>query len=85
MLIGLINALVIFQTIINYILRKYLDVFIIIYFNNVLIYMNGMLEEYIKYTKKKYVFYKTEVKFLEYLVSRNRIVVNLDKAKDVLS
>ncbi|KAF2195024.1 hypothetical protein K469DRAFT_546154, partial [Zopfia rhizophila CBS 207.26] len=54
---------------INYILRKYLDVFIIAYFNNMLVYTNGTLKEYIKYTKKKYVFYKTEVKFLEYLVS----------------
>ncbi|KAF2187457.1 hypothetical protein K469DRAFT_569813 [Zopfia rhizophila CBS 207.26] len=63
------NALVIFQAIINHVLREYLDVFIIVYFNNVLVYMNGMLKEYIKYTKKKYVFYKIEVKFLKYLIS----------------
>ncbi|KAF2174819.1 hypothetical protein K469DRAFT_613060, partial [Zopfia rhizophila CBS 207.26] len=54
---------------INYILRKYLDVFIIAYLNNVFIYINEMLEEYIKHTKKKCVFYRTEVKFLKYLVS----------------
>ncbi|KAF2181149.1 hypothetical protein K469DRAFT_590255, partial [Zopfia rhizophila CBS 207.26] len=57
---------------INYMLREYLDVFIIIYFNNVLIYMNRTLEEYIKYTKKilrKLKKHKTEVKFLGYLVS----------------
>ncbi|KAF2180191.1 hypothetical protein K469DRAFT_592823, partial [Zopfia rhizophila CBS 207.26] len=47
MLIGLTNVL----TIINYILREYLDVFIIIYLNNVLIYINGMLKEHVKYTK----------------------------------
>ncbi|KAF2188238.1 hypothetical protein K469DRAFT_566183 [Zopfia rhizophila CBS 207.26] len=63
------NALVIFQAIINHVLREYLDVFIIVYFNNILIYINRMLKEYIKYTKKKYVFYRTKVKFLEYLVS----------------
>ncbi|KAF2186348.1 hypothetical protein K469DRAFT_573883, partial [Zopfia rhizophila CBS 207.26] len=54
---------------INHILREYLDVFIIVYFNNVLIYTNRMLKEYIKYTKKKYIFYRTKVKFLKYLVS----------------
>ncbi|KAF2180975.1 hypothetical protein K469DRAFT_590701, partial [Zopfia rhizophila CBS 207.26] len=54
---------------INYILREYLDVFVIAYFNNMLIYINRTLEEYIKYIKKKYIFYKTKVKFLGYLVS----------------
>ncbi|KAF2186212.1 hypothetical protein K469DRAFT_506762, partial [Zopfia rhizophila CBS 207.26] len=59
---------------INHILRKYLDVFILVYFDNVLVYINRMLDKYIKYTKK-------EIKFLEYIISRNRIAVNLDKAK----
>ncbi|KAF2183628.1 hypothetical protein K469DRAFT_504485, partial [Zopfia rhizophila CBS 207.26] len=68
---------------INYILREYLDVFILVYFNNVLVYTNGMLDEYIKYIKKtgKYVFYRKEIKFLGYIISRDRITVNLDKAK----
>ncbi|KAF2178452.1 hypothetical protein K469DRAFT_599545, partial [Zopfia rhizophila CBS 207.26] len=54
---------------INYILKKYLDIFIITYLNNILVYINRNLEEYVKYTKKKYMFYRTEVKFLKYLVS----------------
>ncbi|KAF2180308.1 hypothetical protein K469DRAFT_593276 [Zopfia rhizophila CBS 207.26] len=66
---GFTNVLVIFQSIINHILRKYLDVFIIIYLNNMLVYTNGILKEYIKYIKIKYIFYKTKVKFLRYLVS----------------
>ncbi|KAF2176922.1 hypothetical protein K469DRAFT_605397, partial [Zopfia rhizophila CBS 207.26] len=71
---------------INYILREYLDVFIIVYFNNMLIYTNGMLKEYINLRNtKKYMFYKIEIKFLEYLVSRDGIAVNLDKIKDILS
>ncbi|KAF2178181.1 hypothetical protein K469DRAFT_600201, partial [Zopfia rhizophila CBS 207.26] len=70
---------------INHILGKYLDVFIIVYFNNILIYMNRILEEYIKYTEKKYIFYRKEVKFLGYLVSRNGIVVNSNKVKNILS
>ncbi|KAF2194837.1 hypothetical protein K469DRAFT_547255, partial [Zopfia rhizophila CBS 207.26] len=53
---------------INYILREYLNVFIITYLDNMLIYINRMLKEYIKYIKK-YIFYRTEIKFLGYLVS----------------
>ncbi|KAF2188682.1 hypothetical protein K469DRAFT_565423, partial [Zopfia rhizophila CBS 207.26] len=70
---------------INYILRKYLDIFIITYFNNILIYTNRTLKEYIKYTKKKYIFYRTKVKFLKYLISQDGIAVNLDKVKNILS
>ncbi|KAF2188894.1 hypothetical protein K469DRAFT_495440, partial [Zopfia rhizophila CBS 207.26] len=63
---------------INYILRKYLDVFVLVYLNNILVYTNRTLEEYIKYTKKtgKYVFHRKKAKFLEYVISRNGIVVN---------
>ena len=38
MLFGLINILATFQAFINNVLRKYLDIFIIMYFNNILIY-----------------------------------------------
>ncbi|KAF2185870.1 hypothetical protein K469DRAFT_575110, partial [Zopfia rhizophila CBS 207.26] len=41
-----------YLTIINYILREYLDVFIIIYLNNILIYINRILEKYVKYIKR---------------------------------
>ncbi|KAF2193856.1 hypothetical protein K469DRAFT_550090, partial [Zopfia rhizophila CBS 207.26] len=64
---------------INYILREYLDVFIIVYFNNILVYINGTLEKYVNITKaqgtqaihlnKKNIFHKKEVKFLGYLIS----------------
>ncbi|KAF2194137.1 hypothetical protein K469DRAFT_548655, partial [Zopfia rhizophila CBS 207.26] len=54
---------------INHVLREYLDVFIIIYFNNILVYINRTLEKYIKYTKKKCMFHRTKVKFLKYLIS----------------
>ncbi|KAF2180984.1 hypothetical protein K469DRAFT_490586, partial [Zopfia rhizophila CBS 207.26] len=62
---------------INYILRKYLDVFILVYFNNILVYINGTLDKY----TEKCVFHRKKVKFLEYIIFRNRIAVNLDKAK----
>ncbi|KAF2177158.1 hypothetical protein K469DRAFT_503569, partial [Zopfia rhizophila CBS 207.26] len=66
---------------INHVLREYLDVFVLVYLNNVLVYINRILKEYIKYTKKKYVFYRKKVKFLGYIISRDRIAVDLDKAK----
>ncbi|KAF2182782.1 hypothetical protein K469DRAFT_490456, partial [Zopfia rhizophila CBS 207.26] len=68
---------------INHILREYLDVFILAYLDNILVYINRILKEYIKYTKKtgKYMFHRKKVKFLGYIISRNRIAVNSDKAK----
>jgi hypothetical protein len=47
---GLSNTLVIFQARINEILYLYLDVFCIVYINNILVYSNNLLEykEYIK-------------------------------------
>ena len=48
---GLTNALATFQAIINYILQEYLDVFIITYLDNILIY-SKILENYKKYIHK---------------------------------
>jgi hypothetical protein len=45
MLFRLTNILVSFQAIINHVLREYLDVFIVIYLDNILIY-SKILEEY---------------------------------------
>jgi hypothetical protein len=52
MLFGLTNALTIFQTLINNILRKYLDRSVVAYLNNILIYFK---------IKTDYVRYVTEV------------------------
>jgi hypothetical protein len=48
---GLSNTLVIFQVWINEILYLYLDVFCIIYINNILVYLDNLFE-YKKYIKK---------------------------------
>jgi hypothetical protein len=48
---GLSNTLVIFQIQINKIFYLYLDVFCIIYINNILVYLDNLFE-YKKYIKK---------------------------------
>ena len=69
-------------------LQEYLDIFILTYLNNILVYIKGTLEEHIGYIKKvltklleyklllkpeKYKFYKTEVKFLGFIILREGI------------
>jgi Reverse transcriptase (RNA-dependent DNA polymerase) len=48
MLFGLINTSVLYQNLINNILRKYLDDFVVAYLNNILIYLKTK-EEHIKH------------------------------------
>ena len=43
---SLTNAPAIFQSLINAVLRQYLDIFVTAYINDVLVYTNGILEEY---------------------------------------
>jgi len=52
---GLINALVIFQKQINSILGEYLNDFVIVYFNNIIIYLENKEEhrEHIKWVLKR--------------------------------
>jgi Reverse transcriptase (RNA-dependent DNA polymerase) len=45
---GLINALILYQSLINNILRKYLDDFVVAYLNDILIYSKTK-EEHIKH------------------------------------
>jgi hypothetical protein len=48
---GLSNTLVIFQVQINKILYLYLDIFCMVYINNIFVYLDNLLE-YKKYIKK---------------------------------
>ena len=95
---GFINAPAIYQQFINDTLAEYLDVFIIIYFNDILIYLK-IFEEYIKYIKiifrklasrkiiikeKKCDFYKYKIDFLGFMVGRKGIKINSIKIKKIL-
>ena len=79
---GFINAPVIFQRRINYILRAHLDKFIIEYLDNIIIYLN-IKEEYKKHIKwvlkrlydknipitmEKYKFYIKKTDFIEFII-----------------
>ncbi|KIN05193.1 hypothetical protein OIDMADRAFT_116225, partial [Oidiodendron maius Zn] len=79
-------------------LYKYLNIFIVAYLDNILIF-SKILTKYIKYIKKildkikqarllikpgKYKFYKKELKFLEYIIRENRIRINKEKVKAIL-
>ena len=96
--IGLTNTPVIFQVVINNILYKYIDIFIITYLNNILVYSSRILAKYKEYVKKvlqklleykllvqldKYKFYKDLVEFLEFIISRNSITIDLEKTKAI--
>ena len=52
MLFGLTNAPATFQSLINTILRQYLDIFVTAYIDDVLVYTNGTLEEHRQHVKK---------------------------------
>ena len=93
MLFEFINVLAIYQQIINNILREYLNNFVIIYLNDIFIYL-FILKIYIKYINKilkrlnaknlrvkskKYVFHKKEIDFLKYIIERNETRINLIK------
>ena len=90
MLFGLSNALAIFQGYINKILAEKLDIFVIIYLDNILIYTKNpdqphvetvcwVLDHLRKYflfaNLKKYCFYQNEVCFLGYVVLSKRISI----------
>ena len=95
---GFINVSAICQQFINNIFIEYLDVFAVVYFNDILIYLK-IFEEYIKYIKiifgkltprkliikeKKYDFYKYEIDFLGFIIKCKGIKINSTKIKKIL-
>ena len=82
-----------FQRRINYILRKYLDDFIIAYLNNIIIYLNNKREykEYIKWVLRrlynknmsiiieKYKFYIKKTNLIGFIIKLGQINIDLKK------
>ena len=98
MLFGLTNAPAIFQGYINKILAEKLDVFVIIYLNDILIYTKDKGEDYIQAVYlvfdqlrkfllnanlKKCQFHQEKVQFLGYIVSLQGICIKDERIKAV--
>jgi len=90
---GLTNALAIFQYLMNDIFRKFLDQFVVCYFNDMLIYSIDS-EEHERHMKlvlqklrdarlyaklEKCVFHQLQVEFLGYIISNKGLLMDLKK------
>ncbi len=95
----LCNTSTIFQCLMNYILRKYLRDFVLIYLNNIIIYSKTwkkhlnhlrLVFEVLKgagliVKVKKYDFTKKEIKFLRHIISREKIRTDLEKIEKMVN
>ncbi len=94
---NLINASIMFQTFINNVLRRYLNQFIIVYLNDILVY-SKMKKEHVQHVKKilqtlkkvdlhikseKSKFHVQSVQFLKFIVMFQSLKMNLKKIKAV--
>ena len=87
-----------FQELINYVLYNHLNKFVIIYLNNILIYFKNEKnhEKHIKkilrkfqekklyFKLKKCEFHKQQVKYLEHIVTTEKLKINSEKIKIVI-
>ena len=93
----LINASTICQKMINDALREYLDIFVIIYLNDILIYsktlkkhvklvqkiLTCLMKRNLRLKSKKCEFHKKEIDFLKFIVKKHSIKINSTKLKIV--
>src|SRR6266480_3802688 len=95
LLFDLINKSVIFQKYMNNIFMNYLDLFLSIYLNNILIYFKNELKHQTHIVKildqlqtaelqadiKKCEFHVIQIKYLNFIIDIDRIKMNLKKIK----
>lgn len=96
---GLTNAPATFQAYINNVLRKYLDVFVVVYLDGILVY-SKTYEDHVQHVRKtlqawkdanmrtkpeKTEFHKQEVKFLGYIVSKDGLKMDQKKIEAITS
>ena len=88
-----------FQVYINNVLQKYLNIFIVVYLDNILIYLKtynnyvrdiqkilqALVDTKIKIKPKKIEFYKTKVKFLRYIILQEGLKMDQKKIKAITS
>ena len=94
-----INTPVIFQRKINYILEEYLNDFIMVYLDDIIIYLNSEKEhkEYIKWILsrlyeenmpvaiKKYKFYTKKTNFIGFIIKLKQISIDPKKIKAIIN
>ena len=95
---GLGNIPSVFQRYVNYVLRQHIDRGVVVYIDNILIYAMTE-EELIILTKsvlkklednkvcintKKCLFYQLEVKFVGFIIEKDRVKISKKKVKDIL-
>src|SRR5204863_8915647 len=94
---NLTNTSMIFQVYINYILHDLVDNFCIVYFDNILVFSKSEEKHYqhlqliIKYLQhaelyanfKKHKFFKSEIKYLDFLVNKNNLHINLSYVQTI--
>ena len=96
---GLTNAPATCQEMINDTLRKYLDVFVIAYLDDILVYTAGELQDHVQRVRQvleklkerdlkvkleKCKFHKPELDFLGFIVGRNGLRLDPNKVKSIL-
>jgi hypothetical protein len=93
MLFSLINAPASFQALINDIFREYLDIFVVAYLDDILIYLineknhikqvnlifNALKKVGMRINRPKCTFYIKKIEFLSYIVGSDKIKINLKK------
>ena len=98
MLFGLTNTFTLYQKLINNILRDILDIYIIAYLNDILIFSKALEQHYKDIEKifncltkvnlllkpKKYTFYKKKVNFLSYIIIIKGIKADLEKIRAIM-
>ncbi len=95
----LCNASIIFQCLINYILRKYFEDFVLIYLDDIIIYLK-IWKEYLNHLQivfkalkktdlmikiKKCNFTKKKLKFFKHIISREEIRTDPEKIKKMVN
>ena len=99
MTFGLTNALAAFMDLMHRVFQPYLDQFVIVFVDDILIYSQSeweheyhlrvvlqLLRDHQSYAKFiKCEFWLTEVRFLEHVVSTSGVSVDLEKVKAVMS
>ena len=98
MLFELINASISFQNYINHALREFIDFFVIIYLNDILVF-SANLHDHIKHVRlilKRLIKYKLyaklekcrfhlkEVNYLDYLIDSTELRMKLEKIKTIM-